>query len=120
MYLTLLSVAQWENEFISLSGAPNQVKLSFSKISEKIRVLRYFKIISSCRQMLMKTCREIKVLFTRMKDRAAKTLGFAKMLHKDLEIAAEFKVVSKMKVFIDTLHKSGHVMVGYYDWDMRH
>lgn len=59
----------------------------------------------------MKTCREIKSLFTRMREKTSKALGFAKVLRKDLEIAAEFRILSKPKSLMEMLFTSGHVQV---------
>ena len=48
--------------------------------------------------MLMQSCREIKTLFTEMREWASKALGFAKLLRKDLEIAAEFRSRSNLPI----------------------
>ena len=63
--------------------------------------------------MLMQSCREIKTLFTEMREWASKALGFAKLLRKDLEIAAEFRVKVKSADLMEVLHSTGHVKVCY-------
>jgi len=59
----------------------------------------------------MKSCREIKTLFGEMKEWAHKALGFAKLLRKDLEIAAEFKVNIEPQALMTVLEASRHVRV---------
>ncbi|XP_067947901.1 mitogen-activated protein kinase kinase kinase 4-like isoform X2 [Watersipora subatra] len=63
------------------------------------------------RQMLIKTCREIKTLFTRKREWASKALGFAKQLRKDLEISAEFEVKIKSIDLMRVLQSTKHVRV---------
>lgn len=59
----------------------------------------------------MKSCREIKTLFTQMREWASKALGFAKLLRKDLEIATEFKVKVVPELLMDMLQATHHVKV---------
>ena len=61
--------------------------------------------------MLIKTCREIKTLFTRMREWASEALGFAKLLRKDLEISAEFEIKVKSRDLMDVLQSTKHVRV---------
>lgn len=63
------------------------------------------------RQMLIKMCREIKTLFTKMREWANKALGFAKLLRKDLEISAEFKVTATSKDLMGILQATQHIRV---------
>ena len=63
------------------------------------------------RQMITHTCRDIKELFREGRERAAKALGFAKMLRKDLEMAAAFHVSSSVEDLLDRLYATNHVMV---------
>ena len=59
----------------------------------------------------LEVCRNHKKLFNEIRERSAKALGFAKMLQKDLGIAAEYRVeVSVQKIF-SLLKNSGHVKV---------
>lgn len=60
---------------------------------------------------LLQTCRSIKNLFRETRERAAKALGFAKMLRKDLEIAADFNVLGAPEKLLADLAISNHVMV---------
>lgn len=59
----------------------------------------------------MQTCRDIKSLFTHIREKTSRAMNFAKLLRKDLEIAAEFKITSKPKVLLEELHRGGHVLV---------
>lgn len=58
-------------------------------------------------------CRNHKKLFNEIRERAAKALGFAKMLQKDLGIAAEYNVEVGVEKILRLLKKSGHVKVSY-------
>lgn len=46
-----------------------------------------------------------------MRERTAKVVAFGKLLKKDLEVAAEFKVVVEPESMMKTLSSSGHVRV---------
>ncbi|XP_065056880.1 mitogen-activated protein kinase kinase kinase 4-like [Rhopilema esculentum] len=68
----------------------------------------------------LEVCRNHKKLFNEIRERAAKALGFAKMLQKDLGIAAEYKVeVSVQKIF-SLLKNSGHVKVDCISSDIQY
>ncbi|XP_072036132.1 mitogen-activated protein kinase kinase kinase 4-like [Amphiura filiformis] len=65
----------------------------------------------SMRRFIMESCRRFKNLFHEVKERASKALGFAKMLRKDLEIAAEFQQNVSVQEMLKVLKESGHVNV---------
>jgi hypothetical protein len=45
------------------------------------------------------------------RERAVKAIAFAKLLRKDLEVAAEFSFVTGSGPVLDRLHLTGHVQV---------
>ncbi|KAG8583055.1 hypothetical protein GDO81_008264 [Engystomops pustulosus] len=55
------------------------------------------------RRSVIETSRTLKELFHEARERASKALGFAKMLRKDLEIAAEFTFSSSVQDFLTYL-----------------
>ncbi len=63
------------------------------------------------KDIALEACRNHKRIFNEIKERATKALGFAKMLQKDLGIAAEFKVEVGLKELLRQLKMSGHVKV---------
>ena len=63
------------------------------------------------RQKIVSACREYKLIFKEVRERASKTLGIAKMLQKDLGIAAEFDLKVSCEEILETLRVSGHVQV---------
>ncbi|XP_071480035.1 mitogen-activated protein kinase kinase kinase 4-like [Diadema antillarum] len=63
------------------------------------------------RHIYRNSCRKFRELFFEVRDRSAKALGFAKMLSKDLEIAAAFKLNTSMADLTANLKLSGHVRV---------
>ncbi|KAL4233273.1 Mitogen-activated protein kinase kinase kinase 4 [Mactra antiquata] len=73
--------------------------------------LRRSKSASSLRTTFQKTCRNFKNLFHEARERASKALGFAKLLRKDLEIAADFNVVVPTYELLQKLQDSGHINV---------
>ncbi|KAL3881975.1 hypothetical protein ACJMK2_028357 [Sinanodonta woodiana] len=66
---------------------------------------------SRVRQTFQQTCRNFKNLFHEARERASKALGFAKMLRKDLEIAADFNIAVDMPQLLQKLHETKHVRV---------
>ncbi|XP_077977573.1 mitogen-activated protein kinase kinase kinase 4-like [Glandiceps talaboti] len=60
---------------------------------------------------ILESCRGFKELFHETRERASKALGFAKLLRKDLEIAAEFAPAVPVNELLTTLRDSGHVRV---------
>ncbi|XP_030626563.1 mitogen-activated protein kinase kinase kinase 4 [Chanos chanos] len=63
------------------------------------------------RRSVIETSRSLKVLFHEARERASKALGFAKMLRKDLEIAADFSLTSGVPCLLEALKTKNHVKV---------
>ncbi|XP_076141895.1 mitogen-activated protein kinase kinase kinase 4 isoform X1 [Alosa pseudoharengus] len=63
------------------------------------------------RRSVIETSRSLKELFHEARERASKSLGFAKMLRKDLEIAADFSVASGVPGLLEALKKRNYVKV---------
>ncbi|XP_054990331.1 mitogen-activated protein kinase kinase kinase 4 isoform X1 [Sorex araneus] len=63
------------------------------------------------RRSVIETSRALKELFHEARERASKALGFAKMLRKDLEIAAEFVLSAPIQGLLDFLKSKQYVKV---------
>nr|XP_013800903.1 PREDICTED: mitogen-activated protein kinase kinase kinase 4 isoform X8 [Apteryx mantelli mantelli] len=63
------------------------------------------------RRSVIETSRALKELFHEARERASKALGFAKMLRKDLEIAAEFALSAPVRDFLNALKTKEYVKV---------
>ncbi|XP_056326922.1 mitogen-activated protein kinase kinase kinase 4 isoform X3 [Danio aesculapii] len=63
------------------------------------------------RRSVIETSRSLKELFHEARERASKALGFAKMLRKDLEIAAEFSLTSGVPSLLQALKNKNYVKV---------
>uniref|UniRef100_A0A8C9DQN0 Mitogen-activated protein kinase kinase kinase 4 n=1 Tax=Prolemur simus TaxID=1328070 RepID=A0A8C9DQN0_PROSS len=63
------------------------------------------------RRSVIEISRALKELFHEARERASKALGFAKMLRKDLEIAAEFILSSPVRDLLDVLKSKQYVKV---------
>ncbi|XP_078504839.1 mitogen-activated protein kinase kinase kinase 4 isoform X1 [Lissotriton helveticus] len=63
------------------------------------------------RRSVIETSRALKELFHEARERASKALGFAKMLRKDLEIAAEFKYSAPVWELLHSLRTKHYVKV---------
>ncbi|XP_067092393.1 mitogen-activated protein kinase kinase kinase 4 isoform X2 [Osmerus mordax] len=63
------------------------------------------------RRSVIETSRSLKELFHEARERASKALGFAKMLRKDLEIAADFSITSGVSSLLDALMERNYVKV---------
>ncbi|XP_051507381.1 mitogen-activated protein kinase kinase kinase 4-like isoform X2 [Myxocyprinus asiaticus] len=63
------------------------------------------------RRSVIETSRSLKELFHEARERASKALGFAKMLRKDLEIAAEFSLTSGVTALLQALKAKNYVKV---------
>ncbi|XP_063954186.1 mitogen-activated protein kinase kinase kinase 4-like [Lytechinus pictus] len=63
------------------------------------------------KRIITGSCRKFRELFHEVRDRAAKALGFAKMLSKDLEIASEFTLNTSVGDLMNNLKLSGHIKV---------
>ncbi|XP_074846380.1 mitogen-activated protein kinase kinase kinase 4 isoform X2 [Carettochelys insculpta] len=63
------------------------------------------------RRSVIETSRALKELFHEARERASKALGFAKMLRKDLEIAAEFTLSVPVQEFLNVLKTKQYVKV---------
>ncbi|XP_049621430.1 mitogen-activated protein kinase kinase kinase 4 isoform X1 [Suncus etruscus] len=63
------------------------------------------------RRSVIEISRALKELFHEARERASKALGFAKMLRKDLEIAAEFVLSAPVQGLLDVLKSKEYVKV---------
>ncbi|XP_054018732.1 mitogen-activated protein kinase kinase kinase 4 isoform X1 [Dryobates pubescens] len=63
------------------------------------------------RRSVIETSRALKELFHEARERASKGLGFAKMLRKDLEIAAEFALSAPVRDLLNALKRKEYVKV---------
>ncbi|MEJ1275444.1 mitogen-activated protein kinase kinase kinase 4 [Cricetulus griseus] len=63
------------------------------------------------RRSVIEISRALKELFHEARERASKALGFAKMLRKDLEIAAEFVLSASVQELLDVLKAKQYVKV---------
>ncbi|XP_059215346.1 mitogen-activated protein kinase kinase kinase 4 isoform X3 [Centropristis striata] len=63
------------------------------------------------RRSVIETSRSLKELFHEARERASKALGFAKMLRKDLEVAAVFSITNGVTCLLEALKKGNYVKV---------
>ncbi|KAM6956719.1 mitogen-activated protein kinase kinase kinase 4 isoform 2-T2 [Aplochiton taeniatus] len=63
------------------------------------------------RRSVIETSRSLKELFHEARERASKALGFAKMLRKDLEIAADFSLASGVPRLLEALKERNYAKV---------
>ncbi|KAJ7422337.1 Mitogen-activated protein kinase kinase kinase 4 [Pitangus sulphuratus] len=63
------------------------------------------------RRSVIETSRALKELFHEARERASKALGFAKMLRKDLEIAAEFALSAPVRDLLNALKAKEYVKI---------
>ncbi|XP_047207891.1 mitogen-activated protein kinase kinase kinase 4 isoform X3 [Girardinichthys multiradiatus] len=63
------------------------------------------------RRSVIETSRSLKELFHEARERASKALGFAKMLRKDLEVAADFSITSGVPCLLEVLKMKNYVKV---------
>ncbi|KAF7662423.1 hypothetical protein LDENG_00235940 [Lucifuga dentata] len=63
------------------------------------------------RRSVIETSRSLKELFHEARERASKALGFAKMLRKDLEVAADFSITNGLPCLLEALKKQKYVKV---------
>ncbi|XP_047459516.1 mitogen-activated protein kinase kinase kinase 4 isoform X2 [Mugil cephalus] len=63
------------------------------------------------RRSVIETSRSLKELFHEARERASKALGFAKMLRKDLEVAADFRITNGVTCLLEALKKGNYVKV---------
>ncbi|KAM8851886.1 mitogen-activated protein kinase kinase kinase 4 isoform 2-T2 [Synchiropus picturatus] len=63
------------------------------------------------RRSVIETSRSLKELFHEARERASKALGFAKMLRKDLEVAADFTITNGVTSLLEALKKRHYVKV---------
>lgn len=98
--------------------------LAFLSILTKyITLLLYFFVASStlsailtiflcfCRKRLRQRCRALQVLLAETRERSLRAAGLAKMLRKDLEVAAEFSLCEGPEVVLARLQQTGHIRV---------
>ena len=83
----------------SLDQCSRELFDKMDKSSEKVK------------DIALEACRSHKKLFIEIQERSTKALGFAKMLQKDLGIAAEFKVEVSSQKILELLKKTKHVKV---------
>uniref|UniRef100_A0A1A8MDP8 Mitogen-activated protein kinase kinase kinase 4 n=2 Tax=Nothobranchius pienaari TaxID=704102 RepID=A0A1A8MDP8_9TELE len=67
--------------------------------------------LDEIRRSVIETSRSLKELFYEARERASKALGFAKMLRKDLEVAAVFSITSGVTCLLEALKKGNYVKV---------
>ncbi|XP_017316970.1 mitogen-activated protein kinase kinase kinase 4 isoform X3 [Ictalurus punctatus] len=67
--------------------------------------------LDDIRRVVIETSRSLKELFHEARERASKALGFAKMLRKDLEIAADFILTSGVPCILQALKHRDYVKV---------
>ncbi|XP_045699034.1 mitogen-activated protein kinase kinase kinase 4 isoform X2 [Phyllostomus hastatus] len=63
------------------------------------------------RRSVIEASRALKELFHEARERASKALGFAKMLRKDLEVAAEFVLSAPVRDLLDVLKSKQYIKV---------
>ncbi|XP_076046818.1 mitogen-activated protein kinase kinase kinase 4-like [Oratosquilla oratoria] len=63
------------------------------------------------RHLLLQLCRDIQVLILEARERALRAASLAKMLRKDLEVAAEFSLNDDYTVVFAKLQETGHIRV---------
>lgn len=63
------------------------------------------------RRSLQRRCRDLQVLLGETRERSLRAVGLAKMLRKDLEIAAEFILNSDPEVVLKRMLETGHIRV---------
>ena len=51
------------------------------------------------------------IFLSEARDRSIKAIAFAKLLRKDLEVAAEYKLTADPRKLLNMLHMTGHVQV---------
>ena len=83
----------------SLDECSRELFDKMDKSSEKVK------------DIALEACRSHKKLFNEIQERSSKALGFAKMLQKDLGIAAEFKVEVSSQKILELLKNTKHVKV---------
>ncbi|CAC5409888.1 MAP3K4 [Mytilus coruscus] len=71
----------------------------------------HVKRIMELRHSFQQTSRNCKKLFNEARERATKALGFAKILRKDLEIAADFNIIVNTAELFDKLKETNHALV---------
>ena len=54
-----------------------------------------------------------KIIITEARERSVKAISFAKLLRKDLEVAAEFSFSQNTEAVLNRLHLTGHVQVRF-------
>lgn len=65
------------------------------------------------RQKISTSCKMFKDLFKEVRERSIQALGFAKMLQKELGIAAQYDVNTSYEKLFQLLNESRHKLVGY-------
>lgn len=65
------------------------------------------------RQKISTSCKKFKDLFKEVRERSIQALGFAKMLQKELGIAAQYDVNTSYEKLFQLLNESRHKLVCY-------
>ncbi|XP_069944090.1 mitogen-activated protein kinase kinase kinase 4-like [Cherax quadricarinatus] len=63
------------------------------------------------KKRLLQRCRALQVLLAETRERSLRAAGLAKMLRKDLEVAAEFCLCGEPCVVLNRLRETGHIRV---------
>lgn len=66
---------------------------------------------SSFRKGILGSCRSFKLVFQEANAKVCQATAFAKSLRKDLEIAAEYKVLTSVNDLLEKLKLTGHIRV---------
>ena len=66
---------------------------------------------SSFRKGILSSCRSFKLVFQEANAKVCQATAFAKSLRKDLEIAAEYKLLTSVNVLLEKLKSTGHIRV---------
>ncbi|XP_071530903.1 mitogen-activated protein kinase kinase kinase 4 [Panulirus ornatus] len=63
------------------------------------------------KKRLLQRCRALQVLLAETRERSLRAAGLAKMLRKDLEIAAEFSLCDEPSIVLERLRETDHIRV---------
>jgi len=66
---------------------------------------------SSFRKGILSSCRSFKLVFQEANAKVCQATAFAKSLRKDLEIAAEYKILTNVNELLEKLKSTGHIRV---------
>ncbi|RWS06909.1 mitogen-activated protein kinase kinase kinase 4-like protein [Dinothrombium tinctorium] len=86
-----------------------EIDESFSVFNQSIAVAT--QDMSQFRKGILQSCRKFKGVFQEASARVCQAAAFAKRLRKDLEIAAEFRILTSTQVLLQKLKETGHIRV---------